>query len=219
MTHQQVVLVTGASSGIGQATGSFVKPRGFLCFLAPAVILKWCKVKLLRCCLWMCGPMNLLEIASPCSWNELAVWISWSTMPDISGRWAAIEEINLADAKRVFETNFFGMVRMVNTVLPTMRAQNCGQIINIGSIAGIASPPFYAYYTATKRAIEGYTESLRYEVKHFNVRVSCVEPGYYSTNLYNTKVPAARIIDDYVQQRKPRRRCHGFVYRNKVGMP
>jgi len=83
--------------------------------------------------------------------------------------------------RRSFETNFFGIVRMVNAVLPGMRAAGAGKIINISSLAGNTAIPFSAFYSATKFAVEGYSESLWHEVRPFGISVSLVEPGFVNT--------------------------------------
>jgi short-subunit dehydrogenase len=84
----------------------------------------------------------------------------------------AIEETSIQEAKSQFETNFFGAVRMVKTVLPIMRQQRRGQIINIRSMGGVVGNPFLGFYSASKFALEGYTEALHHEVKRFNITVS-----------------------------------------------
>ena len=82
----------------------------------------------------------------------------------------AIEEATLEEAKAQFETNFFGVVRMIKAVMPIMRRQGSGQIINISSGAGLTPLPFAGFYSASKFALEGYTEALRHEVKPFHVK-------------------------------------------------
>jgi short-subunit dehydrogenase len=82
----------------------------------------------------------------------------------------------MAQDQRVFDVNFFGLVRMTKAVLPHMRAQGRGRIINISSVAGFAPQPFMASYVASKHAVEGYSESLDHEVREHGVRVLLVEP-------------------------------------------
>src|SRR5262245_21304053 len=77
----------------------------------------------------------------------------------------ALEEISVDEARSQFETNFFGVVRMVNAVLPVMRQQKRGHIVNVSSLTGLSSMPFLGFYSASKFALEGYTEALRHEVK------------------------------------------------------
>lgn len=93
----------------------------------------------------------------------------------------SVEDTSIAEAKAQFETNFFGIVRVCQGVLPQMRAQRGGLIINISSIGGLISIPFQAFYSASKFAVEGMTEALRLEVRSFGVRVVLIEPGDFRT--------------------------------------
>jgi len=93
----------------------------------------------------------------------------------------AVEEVSLAEAKAQFETNFFGVVRMVKAVLPSMRQERRGQIINVSSFSGLSAIPFMGIYSASKFALEGFTEALRMEVKPFNIRVSLTEAAFLKT--------------------------------------
>ncbi len=94
---------------------------------------------------------------------------------------AAAEESSLDQARAIFDTNFFGIVRMTRAVLPHMRQQGSGRIINIGSVLGFLPLPYAALYTATKHAVAGYSESLDHELRTRGIRVSVVEPAYINT--------------------------------------
>lgn len=98
------------------------------------------------------------------------------------------EERTIEDVKALFETNFFGVVRVTNAVLPIMRQQGFGRIINMSSLAGLLAPPGEAIYAASKFALEGYSEALSYEVAPFNIKVSLIEPGFFKTKI-NQSVP------------------------------
>ncbi len=113
-----------------------------------------------------------------------------------------LEETSVEEAKAHFETNFFGAVRMVKAVLPSMRQRRSGQIINIGSVAGTIPVPFEGFYAAAKAALLAYSEALRHEVKSFNIKVSIVEPGFFRTNIGNARKIAAGSIEDYGETRK-----------------
>jgi NAD(P)-dependent dehydrogenase (short-subunit alcohol dehydrogenase family) len=92
------------------------------------------------------------------------------------------EESSMDQARAIFETNFFGLIRMTKAVLPQMRRQGNGRIVNIGSVVGFLPAPYGALYAATKHAVEGYSESLDHEVRVKGIRVSVVEPAYTKTH-------------------------------------
>ncbi|WP_409343538.1 SDR family oxidoreductase [Paenibacillus sp. MBLB4367] len=94
------------------------------------------------------------------------------------------EEVPIAEWRRQFETNFFGLVAMTQAVLPHMREQKHGTIVNVSSVSGLAGLPGYAPYAASKFAVEGFSESLRLETADFGVKVVLVEPGAYRTAIW-----------------------------------
>jgi NAD(P)-dependent dehydrogenase (short-subunit alcohol dehydrogenase family) len=98
------------------------------------------------------------------------------------GYFGAVEESDEAEVRRMFEINFFGLSRMTRAVLPIMRRQRSGQIVNISSIGGLRSFPALAYYHATKYAVEGFSESLALEVAPLGIRVTIVEPSGFRTD-------------------------------------
>lgn len=100
----------------------------------------------------------------------------------------AVEETPLAAARRLFETNYFGLVRMLQAVLPTMRRAGRGTIVNIGSAAGRIGIPFQAHYAASKFAVEGLSEALRLELGPFGIRVLLIEPGDVRTTIWQNRV-------------------------------
>jgi NAD(P)-dependent dehydrogenase (short-subunit alcohol dehydrogenase family) len=112
----------------------------------------------------------------------------------------ALEESSLDEVKAVFETNVYGVMRVTNAVLPIMRRQRAGQIINMSSIAGLIGVPFLGVYCASKFALEGYTESLRHEVKAMGIHVSLVEPGDIHTDIYEPDTETS--LDDYANARR-----------------
>src|SRR4030095_11940510 len=109
----------------------------------------------------------------------------------------ALEELSHDEARAQFETNFFGVVRMVDAVLPLMRRQKRGHIINVGSLSGLSAIPFLGIYSASKFALEGYTEALRHEVKPFNIQVSLTEAGFLKTPMMDHRQVGARRMTEY----------------------
>ena len=102
------------------------------------------------------------------------------------------EETSVEEVKAHFETNFFGPVRVTKAVLPSMRSQKSGRIINVSSVAAKLPVPFEGYYAAGKAALLAYSEALRHEVKSLGISVSVIEPGFFRTNLPNQRNNAGR---------------------------
>jgi len=200
MPEEMVVLVTGASSGLGQVTASLLADQGFKVYGTS---------RKPRSSMADGYEMLQLDVTSDESVNTCVQTLMQRVgRLDVlvnnagQGLFGAVEETSVQEAKALFETNFFGVVRMVRAALPIMRQQKGGQIINVGSFAGFFGNPFEAYYSASKFALEGYTEALRHEVKHLNIRVSIVEPYYFKTNIVNTSAVCAESLDCYREARQ-----------------
>ena len=176
-----VVLVTGVSSGIGRAIAGAFADKGFEVFGTsrnPQNTEPVPGVELVR-----------LDVTDDASVNAaISTVVQRAGRIDIlvnnagAGVLGAAEESSIAQAQQLFETNFFGLVRVTRAVLPHLRAQRSGRIINISSVLGFLPAPYGALYSASKHAVEGYSESLDHETREFGVRVSMVEPGYTSTS-------------------------------------
>jgi len=196
MFDQRVVLITGTSSGVGQATARLLSQRGYKVFgtsRKPASAQGIHDVEMIsldvraddsaRAC---------VETVSSRS-GRIDVLIN-NAGYELAG---ALEELSLEEVIAQFETDFFGVVRMVNAVLPLMRRQKRGHIINVSSLAGLSAIPFLGFYSASKFALEGYTEALRHEVKPFNICVSLTEAGFLSTPMMNNRQEGARRMAEY----------------------
>jgi NAD(P)-dependent dehydrogenase (short-subunit alcohol dehydrogenase family) len=176
-----VVLVTGVSSGIGRAVASAFAEKGFEVFGTsrnPRNTEPIAGVEVVQ-----------LDVTDPESVSAaVATVIQRAGRIDIVvnnagfGVLGAAEESSIAQAQQLFDTNFFGLVRLTREVLPHLRAQRSGRIINISSVLGFLPAPYGALYAASKHAVEGYSESLDHETREFGVRVTVVEPGYTSTS-------------------------------------
>ncbi|HXS52853.1 MAG TPA: oxidoreductase [Usitatibacter sp.] len=114
---------------------------------------------------------------------------------------AGAEESSIEQARAIFDTNFFGVVRMTRAVVPHMRRQGGGRIINIGSVLGFLPMPYMALYAATKHAIEGYSESLDHELRTRGIRVSVVEPAYTKTRFDANFLEPDSKLDEYREVR------------------
>ena len=113
------------------------------------------------------------------------------------GLFGALEELSIEEIKAQFETNFFGVIRVTQAVLPTMRNQNGGgTIVNISSVGGLVSVPILSAYNSTKFALEGLSESLSHELGPFGIRVIIIEPGFIKTNIMNSSVLAKKASEE-----------------------
>ena len=117
------------------------------------------------------------------------------------GLFGGAEESSIEQIRSLFEVNLFGAIRMTNAVLPSMRKHGGGRIINISSALGFIPGPYGAHYTATKHALEGYSQSLDHEVCTFNIRVSLIEPAFTKTVLEQNALRSDAMIKDYDQAR------------------
>jgi len=195
MLEHKVALVTGASSGLGRSTAFLLADNGFTVFGTSRQPDKS------RFFEYETLPLDVRsdESAQNCIRTIMERTGRLDVLINNAGYALAggIEETSILEAKAQFETNFFGAVRMVRAVLPIMRKQQGGQIINISSLAGLMGLPFLGFYTASKYAIEGYTETLRHEVRTFNIRVSLIEPSFFKTDLARSTQRSADPIKDY----------------------
>ena len=174
----QTVLVTGASSGIGQATAQLLAERGLRVFgTARKPDGRSSKITMVAL------DVRSDDSVQKCVQQVLSQAGGIDVLVNNAGYslMGAAEETSIDEAKAQFETNFFGAVRMVNAVLPAMRKAGTGKIINIGSLAGITAIPFGGFYTASKFAIEGYSEALWHELRPLGISVSVIEPGFVHT--------------------------------------
>lgn len=199
MGKNKVILITGASSGIGAVTASLLTKSGLEVFGTSRNPDKteFNGYKMLKL------DVNSDESVNDCiqevidQAGRIDVLINNAGYELVGG----IEETSIDEAKSVFETNYFGSVRMIKAALPFMRKQQSGQIINNGSLTGLLALPFLGYYSSTKWALEGLSEVLRYEVKKFNIKVSIVEPSFFKSNLAQSAQVCSGKISDYSRMR------------------
>ena len=201
MSTPQVVLITGASSGVGQSTARLLSQRAYKVFGTsrnPATAETIPGVEMLPLDVRADDSVRACVEAVSARSGRIDVLIN-NAGYELAG---ALEELTSEETRAQFDTNFFGVVRMVNAVLPGMRRQKRGHIINVGSLAGVSSIPFLGIYSASKFALEGYTEALRHEVKPFNIRVSLTEAGFLKTPMMKNRQIAANRIVEYDPWRK-----------------
>jgi NAD(P)-dependent dehydrogenase (short-subunit alcohol dehydrogenase family) len=186
-TFQKVVVVTGASSGIGRACARHLARKGYRVFGAQRRTH---------------GDGDGIEMVQLDVNDEESVAAAIATIRARAGRidavinnagisiMGAVEDTSIDEAKAQLETNFFGVLRVCRAVLPIMREQGGGYIINIGSLAGIQGLPFHGLYAASKFALEGVSESLRLETRRLGIKVVVVEPGDFDTALPSVRATA-----------------------------
>ena len=196
MGERKVILVTGASSGIGQSIAGALAQVGHTVFGTsrnPAGIEKVTGVAMVPLDVCLDESVSACVNAVVEQAGRLDVLVNNAGL----GMDGALEEATLEQAKALFETNFFGVMRMVKAVLPTMRRQGRGQIINMSTGMALNPPPFVGLYAASKCALEGYTEALRHELKPLNIQVALVEPGWFKSRIKENQLHGADRISDY----------------------
>jgi NAD(P)-dependent dehydrogenase (short-subunit alcohol dehydrogenase family) len=195
-----IALVTGASSGIGEATANRLAKAGYKVYGTSRRGAQ--------------AGQRTFEMLSLDVTSEESVEAAVKEVLRLDGRIdllvnnagfgvapAAAEESSLDQARAIFDTNFFGIIRMTRAVLPHMRRQGSGRIINIGSVLGFLPMPYMALYSATKHAVAGYSESLDHELRTMGIRVSVIEPAYTKTPFDANFMAPDAPLDEYREVR------------------
>ncbi|AJG23367.1 oxidoreductase [Cupriavidus basilensis] len=200
MSNSKVVVITGVSSGIGRATAARFALRGCRVFGTVRHLAK-------------AQPMPGVELVEMDIRDEASVQqgiqaiLAKAKRVDVLvnnagvGLLGATEETSIAEAQALFDTNVFGILRTTRAVLPHMRAQRSGRIINISSVLGFLPAPYMGLYSASKHAVEGMSETLDHEVRKFGVRVVLVEPSFTKTSLDTNAPHAASKVSAYDNER------------------
>ena len=178
--NRNVAIVTGASAGIGAATARALHATGFRVFgtsrKPPASRVPGVEYLVLDVTSDESVKAAVAQVLDQAGRIDLLVNNAGV------GLIAGAEESSLEQAKSLFEVNLFGLIRVTKAVLPVMRRQRSGRIVNISSVMGLIPAPFMALYAASKHAVEGYSESLDHEVRGSGIRVVLVEPAYTRTS-------------------------------------
>jgi NAD(P)-dependent dehydrogenase (short-subunit alcohol dehydrogenase family) len=195
-TKSKTAIVTGASSGIGQASAERLTKAGYKVYGTSRRGAQ--------------ASQQSFEMLSLDVTNDESVAAAVGEVMRSAGRIdllvnnagfgvapAGAEESSIEQARSIFETNFFGIVRMTRAVVPHMRRQGSGRIINIGSVLGLLPMPYGALYAATKHAVEGYSESLDHELRTRGIRVSVIEPAYTKTQFDANFLEPDSKLDEY----------------------
>ena len=189
----KAVLVTGCSTGIGRATAEHLAQRGWTVYATarrPETIsgLRGCKTLALD----VCDEASIRSAVDAVERVEGAVGVLVNNAG--YGQEGAFEETPMAEVRRQFETNVFGLIRLTQLVLPGMRRQRWGRIVNLSSMGGRLTLPGGAFYHATKYAVEALSDALRFEVKPFGIDVVVVEPGPIRTQFGDTAIAAVQRV-------------------------
>jgi NAD(P)-dependent dehydrogenase (short-subunit alcohol dehydrogenase family) len=202
-TSQKVAIVTGSSTGIGYETSLALARDGFLTYATMRNVNKAENIKSIATKESLPLHVKQLDVTDDISVKNAVQAISSETGGRIDalinnagyGLNGALEDLSIDEIKAQYETNFFGLIRVTQAVLPTMRRQKSGTIVNISSGAGRFGFPSGSAYVSTKFAIEGLSESMSYELEPFGIKVVIVEPGVIRTNFGNGLVVAKKSQD------------------------
>jgi len=199
--QNRTALVTGVTSGIGREIAQLLAEQGARVFGAvrnPQSANPIRGVEIVR-----------MEVTDDASVNDAIQSIAQKAGPiqylvNNAGYalMGALEETSLEEARQQFETNFFGLLRVTNAILPMMRQAGHGRIVNISSVLGFLPAPYSGVYAASKHAVEGYTETLDHEVRRFGVRAMLVEPAYTKSKINGNSKSARVALDVYAAERK-----------------
>ena len=193
---QKVVLVTGASSGIGEATARTLAEAGYRVFGGvrnPERVQSAPGVELVRMDVTDDGSVRAAVAEVIAKAGRIDILVNNAGI-SLAG---PVEATADAEAHAVFDTNVFGVLRTVRAVLPGMRGNRAGLIVNLSSVLGFLPAPFMGLYSASKHALEGLSETLDHEVRGFGIRVVLVEPSFTRTKLDRAAARTALLIEDY----------------------
>ena len=194
-----IAIVTGASTGIGRTAAEALARSGYRVFgtsrrvqgEGPA------GVEMLVCDVTDKPSVDRLVAHVLAEAGQIDLVVNNAGLGLVGGA----EESSLGQVQALFDVNLFGVMRVVNAVLPSMRARGAGRIVNISSVLGLAPGPYLAHYAATKHALEGYSEALDHEVRGFGIRVVLVEPAYTRTAMESNSLAVDMPIAAYAETR------------------
>ena len=199
MSDSSVVVVTGVSSGIGRITAEKFAMQGCRVFgtvrniskTQPSAGVELIKMDVSDEESVKRGIQSIIDKA-----NHIDVLVNNAGVTLLG----AMEETSIAEARTLFDTNLFGILSTIKAVLPHMRNQRSGRIVNVSSVLGFLPAPYMALYSASKHAVEGLSESLDHEVRQFGIRVALVEPSFTKTNLDANAPQTVTKIRDYTKE-------------------
>ena len=187
----KIVLITGGSSGIGKSIGDFLFEKGFEVYGTSRFPEKYKNSHFPLLKLDVTNPISIKNCVQKLLKKVVAIDILINNAG--VGITGPMEEVPIDEMKKNFDTNLFGPIQMINTILPSMRLNKKGMVINITSIAGYFGLPFRGVYSGSKGSLELITESYRMELKQYGIKMTTVAPGEFSTNIADRRYHAPLI--------------------------
>jgi NAD(P)-dependent dehydrogenase (short-subunit alcohol dehydrogenase family) len=206
----KTVLITGASTGIGKATAQLFQQQGWNVVATMRSPDKDSELANLPNVL--CLPLDVTQVDTIHAAIDRAI-AQFGTIDVVVnnagyGLIGAFEACEMTDIRGQFETNVFGLMEVTRAILPHFRLRQQGIVVNVASIGGRMTFPLYSPYHATKWAVDGFSESLHYELRQFNIKVKIIEPGAIKTDFYSRSISVAKkagltAYDNYIARTSP----------------
>ena len=220
---KKVILITGASSGIGKDTALSLIKEGYVVYGVAR------RLEMMQDIIQAGGYAFKMDILKERNIDDVVNQIlKEQNRIDILinnagyGLWGAVETISIDEAKRQFDVNIFGLAYLTKKIIPIMRKQKSGKIINMSSMGGKVYTPFGAWYHATKYALEGWSDCLRIELKSFGVDVILIEPGVIKTEFQDVMMDSTverSIGTPYEKKLKALEKATQEMYARGIGSP
>ena len=220
---KKVILITGASSGIGKDTAISLIKHGHVVYGAAI------RLEMMQDIIQAGGHAIKMDILKERNIDDVVNQImKEQSRVDVLinnagyGLWGAVETISIDEAKRQFDVNIFGLAYLTKKIIPIMRKQKSGKIINMSSMGGKVYTPFGAWYHATKYALEGWSDCLRIELKSFGIDVILIEPGVIKTEFQDVMMDSTverSIGTPYEKKLKALEKATQEMYARGIGSP
>ena len=194
-----IAIVTGASAGIGKITAATLVREGYRVFGTSRSVKTDGPggVEMLACDVTDQASVDRLVAHVLTEAGQIDLVVNNAGLGLVGGA----EESSITQVQALFDVNVFGVMRVINAVLPSMRQRGSGRIINLSSALGLIPAPYLAHYAATKHAIEGYSQSLDHELREFGIRVLLIEPAYTRTDMESNSLEADATLPLYAATR------------------
>ncbi|PSB48997.1 SDR family oxidoreductase [Chamaesiphon polymorphus] len=207
----KTVLITGASTGIGRATAQLFQQQGWNVVATMRSPEK--SPELANLPNVLCLPLDVTQVETISAAIDRAI-AQFGTIDVVINNAGyaligAFEACEMADIRAQFETNVFGLMEVTRAILPHFRLRQQGILVNVASVGGRMAFPIYSPYHGTKWAVEGFSESLQYELRQFNIKVKIIEPGPIKTDFYSRSISVAKkagltVYDEYINRTLPK---------------